>query len=110
MIRFCYMIMYLIEGITCFIFFENSYNRKQEPDYWHYRVHITYPAVLAVNYAISFIGVPVINLVTFFLTTLFIAYFCYEIKLRSAMFMATLLSAFMLCCLRHCSQPPFRRY
>lgn len=96
MIRFCYMIMYLIEGITCFIFFENSYNRKQEPDYWAYRAHVAYSAVFAVSYAISFVDVPFINLIAFFLGTFFIAYFCYEIKLKAALFMTAILSAFML--------------
>ncbi len=88
--------MYLFESITCFIFFENSYNRKQEPDYWDYRVHVAYPAVFAVSYAVSFIGVPLINLIVFFIGTLFIAYFCYEMKIKSAVFMTAILSAFML--------------
>lgn len=96
MFYFCYLLMYLIESITCFIFFENSYNRKQEPDYWDYRAHVAYPAVFAVSYAISFISVPFINLIAFFVGTLFIAYFCYEIKLKSAVFMTAILSAFML--------------
>lgn len=96
MFYFSYLLMYLIESITCFVFFENSYNRKQEPDYWDYRVHVAYPAVFTVSYAISFIGVPFINLITFFIGTLFIAYFCYEIKLKSALFMTAILSAFML--------------
>ncbi len=96
MVYFCYLLMYLIESITCFIFFENSYNRKQEPDYSDYRVHATYPAVFAVSYAVSFIGIPFINLIVFFIGTLFIAYFCYEIKMKSAVFMTIILSAYML--------------
>lgn len=96
MFYFSYLIMYLIESFTCFVFFENSYNRKQEPDYWDYRVHVAYPAVFAVNYAISFINVPFVNLIVFFLGTFFIAYFCYEIKLKSVVFITAMLTSFML--------------
>ncbi len=96
MFYFSYLIMYLIQSITCFIFFENSYNRKQEPDYWDYRVHVAYPAVFAVNYAISFINVPFVNLIVFFLGTFFIAYFCYEIKIKSVVFITAMLTSFML--------------
>ena len=96
MFHIIYLIMLVFEGITCFIFFENSYNRKQEPDYWDYRVHITYPAVIAVNFAVSFIELPILNLITFFCGTVFIAWFCYMMKLKTAVFLSGILTAFML--------------
>lgn len=87
---------YLMEFVACFLFFENVGSRKQESTDRPYRVFIAYVAAFAVNFAVYFFNIPYLNLAVFALGLLFIAFFCYEIRKKAAVFFSLMLTVFMI--------------
>ena len=85
-----------MEFVACFLFFENVGSRKQESTDRPYRVFIAYVAAFAVNFAVYFFNIQYLNLAVFALGLLFIAFFCYEIRKKAAVFFSLMLTVFMI--------------
>lgn len=89
----CYAFSYLFEVLSCFMFFENVYYRKEDKKPVFY---ISYVLVFIATYGVSFISVPLLNLLTFVICYFLIALICYETKIKNCIFTTFILTAFML--------------
>lgn len=88
----CYALIYLFEVLSCFMFFENFYNRKIKG----YTCITFYFVSFLIQYGLSFFHIPILNLATFVLCYFIISLFCYESKLKSCIFTSLMLAVFML--------------
>lgn len=88
----CYAIVFIIESIISIIYFNNKFNAKFKPFF--------YLPIIAVSSTLSFlvslIGIPIINLVAFFIINFTILRLFYETNVKSSLFHTTLLVAFMV--------------
>ena len=57
----CYAFIYLFEVLACFMFYENFYQRKSKK----LICILTYLFSFAVQFGVSFITIPLINLISF---------------------------------------------
>lgn len=87
----CYAFIYLFEVLACFMFYENFYQRKSKK----LICILTYLFSFAVQFGVSFITIPLINLISFLVCNFLIAMFCYESKLKTRIFTTLMLSFFM---------------
>ena len=92
---FYYFMSYLAEALTLMMFNENAFTRKTQPEHSKYRTPLCYLVSFAVNFGISFIGIPKINLFVFVISTFFVIYFGYSVKPRKIAFITLLLTVFM---------------
>lgn len=88
-----YAFTYFFEVMTCFLFLENVYYRKEEIGISFY---LSYVLAFAVTYGVSFISIPLLNMATFIVCYFFIALCCYDTKIKYCVFTTFALTAFML--------------
>jgi len=87
-----YAFIFLFEVFVIFIYFENALStRKKALSY-----NALFAVAWAVQFGVSFIHLPILNLIAFAVTTFVIAYFCYGAKARSCIFHISMLTVFML--------------
>lgn len=88
-----YALTYLFEVMTCFLFLENVYYRKEDIGISFY---LSYILAFAVTYGVSFISIPLLNMATFILCYFLIALYCYDTKIKYCVFTTFALTIFML--------------
>lgn len=88
----CYAFIYLFEVLACFVFYENFYHRKNN----RIVCFIMYVLAFVLQYGMSFVTIPLINLISFIVCNFFIAIICYESKIKTCVFTTLMLSFFML--------------
>lgn len=88
-----YALTYFFEVMTCFLFLENVYYRKEEIGISFY---LSYILAFAATYGVSFISIPLLNMATFIVCYFFIALYCYDTKIKYCVFTTLALTAFML--------------
>lgn len=88
-----YAFTYLFEVLSCFMFLENVYYRKEDIKI---RFYISYILAFVATYGVSFISIPLLNLLTFVVCYFLIALVCYETKIKYCIFTTLTLAAFML--------------
>lgn len=96
MVNIFYALLYMFEAFTVFVFYENIFDRKEEPDYWNYRAHTVCIASFTAAYAIYLLDLMILNVIVFFIICVIICLVGYESKLRSAVFMSLLLTVIMV--------------
>lgn len=87
----CYAFIYLFEVLSCFMFFENFYQRKISKPY----CFLAYSLTFAILYGVNFVTVPFVNLIAFVVCMGLIPLFCYHSKIRTCIFTSLMLSFFM---------------
>ncbi len=87
----CYAFVYLFEILACFMFYENFYQRKTSKGV----CFLLYSVALAIQFAVSFITVPLANLIAFVICNFCLVIFCYEAKIKICLFTTIMLSFFM---------------
>ncbi len=86
-----YAIAYVFESFVCFLFFENIYERRLSKP----QTFAAYAVSFAVQYLISFFGIPPLNMLVFAVLNFAIGILCYGAKPKSCGFMAVILTFFM---------------
>lgn len=89
---FCSALIYIFETLSCFFFFENYYNRKRKFSF----CCICFSIVFVILFGISFISIPIINLIAFILCYFIISLICYDAKIKSSIFTSLILAVIML--------------
>lgn len=89
-----YGLIYLFEVLACLMFYENIYTRKAGKSV----LLGAYALSFAIQFGCSFIAVPSINLVSFFVCNFLLTLICYEAKIKTCVFITAMLSFFMLIC------------
>ncbi len=87
----CYAFIYLFEVLACFMFFENFYVRKQSTTI----CIIAYFLAFVIQFAVCFVTVPLVNLISFMICNFLIAMICYESNFKICIFTTLMLSFFM---------------
>lgn len=87
----CFGFTYVFEVLACFIFYENFYRRKENKK----TILLIYFLAFAIQYGMSFVAVPLVNLISFVVCNFFVALICYESKIKTCIFTTLMLSAFM---------------
>lgn len=86
-----YFFIYLFEVLACFLFFENFYYRKATK-----RLCFSiYLLAFLIQFGMSFVTIPLVNLVSFVVCNFFIALICYESKIKTCIFTSLMLTVFM---------------
>lgn len=88
----CYAFIFLFEILSCYMFFENRFVRQVS----NKTCVLIYGLSFILQYLLSFLQVPAINLSLFVLSTAFIIAICYKEKLKSVFFSTIMLTIFML--------------
>lgn len=87
----CYAFIYLFEVLACFMFYENFYQRKATKIVCFF----SYAIALSIQFAVSFVTIPLANLIAFFVCNFGVVIICYESKLKTYFFTTIMLSFFM---------------
>lgn len=87
----CYAFIYLFEVLACFMFFENFYNRKANKLICFF----TYLVAFLLQFGMSFVTIPLVNLLSFIICNFFIALICYESKIKTCVFTTLILTVLM---------------
>ena len=87
-----YAFIFLFEVFVIYMYFENVL-ASQKKGFTYYAL---FAVSWAVQFGISFIHLPILNLIAFAVTTLLIAFLCYGAKVRSCVFHISMLTLFML--------------
>lgn len=87
----CYAFIYLFEVLSCFMFFENFYQRRINKSYCFF----VYTLTFVILYGVNFVTVPFINLIAFVVCMGLVALVCYHSKIRTCIFTSLMLSFFM---------------
>lgn len=82
---------YLFELLCCRIYIENFFLSKRSGKFKFF----AFAAVFLLLYGLSFLSIPVINVVSFAVSYISLILVCYEAKFKSALFNGALLTAFM---------------
>lgn len=88
----CYGFIYLFEVLACFLFYENIYFRKE---YNKPVFYISYIVAFIIQYGLSFISVPLINLLAFVVCNFTVALLCYETNVKYGIFSSLILTVLM---------------
>lgn len=88
-----YAFTYLFEVLSCFMFLENVYYRKEDIGA---KFYISYILAFVATYGVSFLSIPLLNMLTFVICYFLIALICYETKIKNCIFTTLTLAAFML--------------
>lgn len=87
----CYAFVYLFEILACFMFYENFYQRKASKGV----CFLFYSVAFVIQFAVSFVTVPLANLIAFVICNFCLVIFCYEAKIKICLFTTIMLSFFM---------------
>lgn len=92
MIAISYFFIYAFETLISFMYFNNKFDVKMKNG-----VLITsLAASLFLQYGLSFLSIPYLNLAIFFVCNFLICYVCYDSKVSQSLFNSCLLAAMML--------------
>jgi len=87
-----YALIFICEVSTCFFYFEYVLQPK-------YKLLVRIPVYLAMGLSLfgcSFLSLPAVNLIAFMVFLLAVAWFFYNVRFRTCLFQAALLTALML--------------
>lgn len=87
----CYAFIYLFEVLACFLFFENFYYRKAK----NVLCFFIYILTFLIQFGMSFVTIPLVNLLSFIICNFFIALICYESKIKTCVFTTLILTVLM---------------
>lgn len=87
-----YAFIYLFEVFSCFMFFENIYQRKVK----NTTCFLFFLVSFVLQYGLSFLGIPYFNLVLFFICNFLISILGYISKIKTKIFISLSLSALMV--------------
>ena len=88
----CYALVYIFEALIALMFFGNKFNQKYKSGI----VFLSFTASAAIQFGLSFLGVPTLNLAAFIIFNFLLCFLCYETKVTQAVFNSLLLAATML--------------
>ncbi|MBQ9375768.1 MAG: GHKL domain-containing protein [Ruminococcus sp.] len=88
----CYAFVYIFEALIALMFFGNKFNEK----YKRGVAFLSFMASAAIQFGLSFFGIPNVNLATFIIFNFLLCFLCYETKVTQAVFNSLLLAATML--------------
>ena len=88
----CYALVYIFEALIALMFFGNKFNQKYKSGI----VFLSFTASAAIQFGLSFLGVPTLNLAAFIIFNFLLCFLCYESKIIHAVFNSLLLAVLML--------------
>ena len=88
----CYALVYIFEALIALMFFRNKFNQKYKSGL----VFVSFIASAAIQFGLSFLGIPSVNLAAFIIFNFLLCFLCYESKVTQAIFTSLLLAALML--------------
>ncbi len=92
MTAICYILIYIFETLIAFFYFRNKYTASKGKKF----VFISYAMMFLVQYTVSLVGIPNLNLAVFFATNFMVSYICYKSSILQSLFNAFILTAMML--------------
>lgn len=87
----CYFLAYLFETLTSYMYLNNKFRAKRNTK----MLFASFAISLSVQYAIHFIGIPMINLVSFLIANFLLCFLCYDTNIKQSSFNAVVLTALM---------------
>ncbi len=87
-----YAFIFLFEIAVTFLYFESIFSKRES----RISRYLFYFMAYVLLFGISFFSIPIFNLPIFVITTVYIAYFCYETNFRICTFHVLMLTVFML--------------
>lgn len=90
-----FLLIYIFETITVFIYCENVFEHRDDIENAKSRITVACIASFAVCYGLSFVNLPVLNVIAFMAMCLLICFSGYQVKLVKGIFSSILLTALM---------------
>lgn len=87
----CYFLAYLFETLTSHMYFSNKFTRKTSSTL----LFCAYSLSLSVQFGISFLGNPYINMASFLVCNFLLCHLCYNTNLKQSVFNSVVLTALM---------------
>jgi len=88
----CYLFIFLFEHFISYIYFNNKFEKKRKATF----LLMVYALSFSIQYAISFISIPELNLISFLLCNIAVAILCYHISIKQTLFNVVLLEGIMI--------------
>ena len=92
MIAICYIFIFVFEQFVSFIYFNGKFNRKGKSA----TILIGYTISFAVQYGVSLISIPYLNLLTFLISNIIVVYMCFSANFKQTVFNVLLLEGIMI--------------
>lgn len=88
----CYLFIFVFEQFISYIYFYNKFTSKRS----HIQIIISYFLSFIIQFAINLLGIPELNLITFFICNTTITLMCFESSIKQAIFNVLLLEGIMI--------------
>lgn len=92
MITLCYLFIFVFEQFVSFIYFNGKFYIKVKP----VLLLLSYAVSFAVQFSISFINIPYLNLLTFLVLNIIIVHTCFAANFKQTVFNVLLLEGIMI--------------
>lgn len=92
MITICYIFIFVFEQFVSFIYFNGKFNRKGKTT----TLLIGYTISFAVQYSVSLINIPYLNLLTFLISNIIVVHMCFSANFKQTVFNVLLLEGIMI--------------
>ncbi len=87
-----YISVYIFETLISYMYIRNKFIAKRN----NYSLVLSYIGMFSMQYFVNFIGIPNLNLITFFATNFLVIFLCYKSSILQNLFNSFLLTALML--------------
>lgn len=89
----CFLFIFVFEQFVSYTYFNRKFYIKKKPSI----VFLCYAVSFLIQYSMSFLDKPYVNLITFFVLNFFAAYICFEVQIKQILFNVILLEGIMIC-------------
>lgn len=88
----CYLFIYIFEQFISYIYFNNKFRQRKPTSF----MFVCFVASFLIQFSLNIVGLPNLNLLSFFICNILVAIFCFNTNIKRAFFSVLLLAGLML--------------
>lgn len=92
MITLCYLFIFVFEQFVSYIYFNSKFDIKVKP----ITILLSYAISFAVQFSVSFMNIPYLNLLTFLILNIIVVHICFSADFKQTAFNVLLLEGIMI--------------